>query len=312
MKIVTSGAPYIDIDAYAACIGYAELLNLQGVSAQAISTSVINEGITPSLLKLSAKIETTYKQNENDSFIVLDVSDPEHIDTIVKLEQIKELIDHHPGFEQFWKNKSSVKTQIETIGSVCTIICEKFKEAGLHEKMTHDTAKLLLTGILENTLVFNSDTTTRRDKDAYEFLKSITHTDNSWTEKYFMECQQNIEKNLLLSLKNDTKLLEFSSFGKIAIGQLTVWDGKVLLPKYKDRIADQLSQKNSEWFLNLISLSDKKSYLFTKNTKVKEWLKLLLNIEFDNEVATDRMRLRKEIMRLALSFNTRNPGRVVP
>lgn len=38
MKIVTSGSKYIDIDAYAGIIAYANLLNLNGISAKAVST----------------------------------------------------------------------------------------------------------------------------------------------------------------------------------------------------------------------------------------------------------------------------------
>ena len=49
MKIVTSGSRYIDIDAYASCIAYANLLNLKGIEAKAVSTAKINESITPNL-----------------------------------------------------------------------------------------------------------------------------------------------------------------------------------------------------------------------------------------------------------------------
>ena len=69
MKIVTSGRRYIDIDAYAGCIAYANLLNLKGISAKAVSTAKINESITPSLLKLSNKLEQ-YEKSDNDEFII--------------------------------------------------------------------------------------------------------------------------------------------------------------------------------------------------------------------------------------------------
>ena len=43
MKIVTAGSRYIDIDAYAGCIAYANLLNLKGIQAKAVSTAKISE-----------------------------------------------------------------------------------------------------------------------------------------------------------------------------------------------------------------------------------------------------------------------------
>lgn len=37
MIVITSGSRYIDIDAYATCIGYRELLKLKGIEAKAIT-----------------------------------------------------------------------------------------------------------------------------------------------------------------------------------------------------------------------------------------------------------------------------------
>ncbi len=45
MRIVTSGSRYLDIDAYAGIIAYAELLQRQGQSAQAASAAPWNESI---------------------------------------------------------------------------------------------------------------------------------------------------------------------------------------------------------------------------------------------------------------------------
>ena len=42
MKIVTSGSAYLDIDAYAGCIACAELLNVLGEPAKALSSATAN------------------------------------------------------------------------------------------------------------------------------------------------------------------------------------------------------------------------------------------------------------------------------
>jgi hypothetical protein len=39
MRVVTSGSAYLDIDAFACCIAYAELLNHQGINARAVSSA---------------------------------------------------------------------------------------------------------------------------------------------------------------------------------------------------------------------------------------------------------------------------------
>lgn len=46
MRVVTSGSAYVDIDAYAGCVTYAELLQVQGNEAEAISTAPLNESIS--------------------------------------------------------------------------------------------------------------------------------------------------------------------------------------------------------------------------------------------------------------------------
>jgi hypothetical protein len=45
--VITSGKPYLDIDAYGAIVAYAELLRAQSNDAQAVSTSTLNESIPP-------------------------------------------------------------------------------------------------------------------------------------------------------------------------------------------------------------------------------------------------------------------------
>ena len=98
MVVVTSGKKYMDIDAYAGCIAYAKLLNLKGIKAKAISTAKLNESITPSLKKLIPKLDE-YKPNEEDEYIIIDVSNKNYFDAFVREEKIIEIIDHHLGYE---------------------------------------------------------------------------------------------------------------------------------------------------------------------------------------------------------------------
>ena len=78
MKIVTSGCKYIDIDAYGGIIAYAYLLNLKGIPAKAVSTSPLNESITPTLLNLDIKLDK-YEKSNDDEFIIVDVSNKDFI-----------------------------------------------------------------------------------------------------------------------------------------------------------------------------------------------------------------------------------------
>ena len=127
ITIVTSGNSYIDIDAYAGCIEYAHLLNLLGVSAKAVSTAKLNQSIPPSLLNLNTKLDL-YVCNGNENFILIDISNKKYFDEIVKDDRIVEIIDHHTGFENYWKNRLGENSKIEFIGSVCTMIFELYEQ----------------------------------------------------------------------------------------------------------------------------------------------------------------------------------------
>ncbi len=83
MIVVTSGKKYIDIDAYASCVAYRDLLRFLGVEAVAATSAVINESVTPSLRSLVVGFDD-YTPVDGDEFVVLDLSNPEFLDGLVE------------------------------------------------------------------------------------------------------------------------------------------------------------------------------------------------------------------------------------
>lgn len=295
MIVITSGSRYIDIDAYATCIGYRELLKLKGIEAKAITTAKLNESVTKSLLKLNIRLDE-YKPQETDEFIVIDVSDKEYFDNIVKLDNIIEIIDHHVGFEEEWKQKLGEKSNIEFIGAVATIIVEAYENENLLDKMNSDVAYLLMAAILDNTLNFKAKITTERDKIAYEKLEKIVGN-NEYSERYFLECQHDIEENLAEAISNDTKLDNINEIIPYVFGQLTVWDKKNIINN-KKIIYDVLNSFGNEWMMNLICLKDGKSYIVCENPNVKTRLEKLMENKFIGDIMTlPEVWLRKEIIK---------------
>ncbi len=299
MRIITSGSRYIDIDAYAGTIAYAELLQLQGVSAQASSTATWNESITRTLRSLHAPLVTSYEAIPGDTFTLIDVSDPEYFDKIVELDQIDEVIDHHPGFEQFWRDHLGDKAHIEYIGAACTLVYERWVAAGLVDKITLSSAKLLVAGILDNTLNFKARVTTDRDKIARDALMAHSGLASGWAAQYFNECQEAILADVATSIRNDTKILTFQSFPHpLSVGQLVVWEVDSVLRHHKPTIELELAAVKPDWFMNLVSVNEGSSYFVCRNPKVKAWISNLLKVNFDGDIAkADRLWLRKEIMK---------------
>lgn len=305
MRIITSGQRYLDIDAYAGIIAYAELLQKQGVEATAISTAPLNESITQSIREWEATLENAYIPGAQDTFTLIDVSDPEHFDAFVDREKVDEVIDHHPGFEEYWSSRIGHKSHIEFIGAACTQVYELWKSAGKFDGISVLSARLLICGILDNTLNFGAQVATERDRVAYAELIEKAELPENWTAQYFTECQACIERDIVTAITNDTKVLNFGTFEfPVCVGQLVVWDGQAILSRYQEVFREHLSAIKPHWFMNLVSISEGKSYFVTDGEEVKKWISNLLAIKFEQSVApADRLWLRKEIIKQDILTN---------
>ena len=302
MIIVTSGGKYLDIDAYACIIAYAELLNLKGEPAAAVSTAVLNDSITPTARNISTNFQTEYVPSDDDQFVIVDVSEPENLDTIVQPTQILEIIDHHLGNEQYWANLN-IATDIEFIGAACTQVYERWVRSGKLSEMSESAARLLSLGILDNTLNFNAVVTTQRDIDAYTALAKHAHAPANWAEQYFRECQMAVERDVSASIANDTKQMMFPGYdAELTVGQLAVWDANELL----ETIAGDVDESNH--FVNVISIHEGVNYIIVKDEQLQGFLAKLLGANAhprDGLLITDRLWLRKEIMKAAIDANSK-------
>jgi len=305
MNIITSGYPYIDIDAYAAMVAYAELLNVRGIPSKAVSTAPFNESITPEIMSWKAPVETVYTPSSEDTFILVDISDPAFFEKFVNPARVTEVIDHHPSSGDYWHQKLGERAQIEFIGAAATLVYERWQAAKLVDKMSLVSARFLVAAILDNTLNFGAKVTSSRDHEAYDDLLKIADLSPGWTAQYFNDCQASILQDLATALTNDTKILSFKSFPKpIALGQLVVWDSRGIWKKYSVSIEKTLASQNRLWFLNLVNVSQKRSYFICQNPEVKQWLRQLLKIDFKDATAiAERLWLRKEIIKQDLEVS---------
>lgn len=299
MKIVTSGNKYIDIDAYASCISYSNFLNQKGIPSKAVSTAKLNESITKKLLNLNTKLDK-YMPAEDDEFVIIDVSNKNYFDNIVKENKIIEIIDHHTGYEEYWKEKLGEKSKIEFMGSVATIIFELYEKENLQEKITKDIAYLMMSAILDNTLNFKAKPTTSRDINAYTKLEKLANLNFNYAEFYFNECEQTIKNNLKAAILNDTKL--DNTGGKVphVFAQLVVWDASNIIDNI-NLVHEALRTFKEPWLMNLISLKDVKSFLISNDNTIKSNIEQTFNCTFNNDIAIlPDVWLRKEIIKKLL------------
>lgn len=299
--IVTSGKKFLDIDAFAGCIAYAELLKLQGIEAKAVSTAVMNESITRTARELGGDLLTGYAPTDDDTFVIIDVSEPDFLDRVVDPAKIVSVIDHHIGFEAYWQKRQIEDIDIELIGAACTQVYERWKQAGLIDSISPASARLLSLGILDNTLHFTAKVCTQRDIDAYQHLALLGNVPLDWAEHYFQECQESIVTNLSLALENDTKQMDFPGYdGILKVGQLVVWDANGIVDDVANIVEDRLH------VVNLVSIKDNTSYLLAHDLSIQRFLKDILAVHFEGTKATaNRMWLRKEIMKAAIDASSR-------
>lgn len=301
---ITSGKKYIDIDAYAGIFAYRHLLNTLGYEAYAYNKAPLNESISDIITNLGFSFDEVEPTN-HDKFIVLDVSNPDFFYDIPK-DNILEVIDHHVGFEDYWKNFSNINTHIEFIGSVCTILYEKYKEHKQELQLNEKLCKLLMAGILDNTLNLKAAVTNDRDRKALHELEKLGDIESSWANEYFHSCYDKLENNLEESIKNDIKHEHVSELLPDCIGQLIVLDKKIIFSHLEQ--IKKIFEKEENWILNMIDLSEGVSYiLYGKDEKVKENLEILWNKKADKDyLKLDAVILRKEILKYAREFKKSN------
>lgn len=298
--IITSGKKYIDIDAYGAMFAYQSLLKDEGYEVYVSTTAYLNESIPSLITDLNFRFDEL-PDSKNLNYIVLDVSHPDFIDTFVNHNNIIEIIDHHVGYEEYW-NSLNIKNQIEFIGSVCTIIYEKIISSKKEYLLTKDICKILSSGILDNTLNLKSKNTTKRDIEAYNDLLLKGNLPSNWSHLYFESCYKEIKNDLINVIKNDTKIEDTNTMLPLVLGQLIVLDIKDITDNM-DKVKQAFSEYQ-DWFFNIISLSDGKSYILTSNNKVlNNLLKLFPSTTKDNFIILDNFILRKEIIKKAKEYN---------
>ena len=136
----------------------------------------------------------------------------------VETAEILEIIDHHRIGAI--TPLTPIRFFHDPVGSTCTIITEKYMKSGTDPDL--QTAGILLSGILSDTLVLRLSTTTEQDHAAVRYLAEVTGTD---VEQYGTEL---IRKGMDFGdaplhdlLTADMKAYEL--FGKsIAISQVMV------------------------------------------------------------------------------------------
>lgn len=177
---------------------------------------VNNKGKCLGLLRITDAIDVNKKE-------VILVDHNEESQSVSGLYQadIVEIVDHHKIGNL--TTNSPINFRNMAVGSTCTIIYELYKDKKV--RMTKWAAGLLLAGILSDTLILKSPTTTDIDKKAVKSLSKVCKVDYKKFGLNMFKAGTSIEgKTPLEILESDIKTFEFEDGVKYAVSQVFTLD----------------------------------------------------------------------------------------
>ena len=221
--------------------------------------------------------------------------------------EIVEIIDHHRVSPQ--PTKIPIYMNIRPVGSTCTIVYRHFESAGI--EVERSIAMLLLAGILSDTVILKSPTTTDEDRESADKLAGICEcTIEEYGNRLFAD-------SAVLESSSPAELVaaDFKEYGEgnvsFGVGQAEVinLDG---LDRFREQILAELDKtaKNREldWAMLLITdVIKEHSVLLTTSMPEAEQLLVYKQIEenlFDLPgILSRKKQLLPELLRVIEELN---------
>ena len=230
MSILVFGHKNPDTDTICSAIAYAELKNKLGKDVKAVRLGEINEETKYALNYFKVEKPELVENVAGREIILVDHN--ERTQTADGFEEAKvlELIDHH-RISNFNVDEP-LYARVEPVGCTATIILKLFKENGLTP--SKETAGLMLSAIISDTLLFKSPTCTQCDAKAGKELAEIAGVD---LKEYGLEMLKAGtalgDKSEAELINMDMKIFEIDG-AKIGVAQVnTVNEAEVLERKEK-------------------------------------------------------------------------------
>ncbi|WP_018933984.1 manganese-dependent inorganic pyrophosphatase [Gracilibacillus lacisalsi] len=243
-----------DTDTICSAIAYAELKQALGEDVEAARLGEVNNETQYALdyFKQTAPRMVENVSDEVDQVILVDHNERQQSADDIDRVQVLEVIDHHriANFE----TKDPVYYRAEPVGCTATILNKLYKEHGVELKK--ETAGLMLSAIISDSLLFKSPTCTDQDIEAAKELAEIAGVD---AEKYGLEM---LKAGADLSDKSAEELIsmdakEFDMNGnKVEIAQVNtveVNDVLALRDKIEPAIEKTVADKDLKLFVFVIT-----------------------------------------------------------
>ncbi len=285
-KIYVIGHQSPDLDTVAAAISYAQFKNLLEKTDKYVPmvSGEINKLTKYVLEKFSFKAPQILSDATNKKIILVDHNEVSQMVNGGEKADIVEIIDHH---KMNFSYSKPIPILVRAWGSSCSIIWCLFQSKTLN--VDENLAGLMLSAILDDTVIGKSPTCTTKDKKIINELSKIAQIDN-W-QKYGIELfkVKSSVKNMPVAkiIKNDFKDFVFKA-GKFGIGQVETVDLSEF-DDLHDSLLDELNNLRSAegYHTVILFITDilKQGSLFLVATKDWDKMTKVWGVEFENNQA---------------------------
>jgi manganese-dependent inorganic pyrophosphatase len=238
MKVYVIGHKSPDLDAIASAVQYAEFLKqskrydgAEIIAARAgepnAETKYIFGKFGVSLPPLMDELPVS----ETDAFVLVDHNELTQRHEKVVAEQVTEIVDHHKVNVNF---VSPVRIDVKPIGSTSSLVHELFEMYGIEPK--ESTLKLMLAGILSDTVGLKSSTTTGFDSTmAHDIAQKTGQNLEKLTFEIFRAKSDLTGLSAQQIAKKDFKVFDFNGI-EVFINQVETVEPEKVLEMKKDLI----------------------------------------------------------------------------
>ena len=286
-KIIVIGHKNPDTDSIVSSLAMAEYFKkVLKIPAKAFRAGEINKETKFMLKEIGIKkpsLISTIKKNKENAVALVDHNELSQVSDKIDFAQVSYIIDHHKLLVQ---TEKPIFCRVEPLGSTATIIAKMFQERKI--KVSKIIAKLLLAGILSDTLNLVSPTTTVEDKKIARWLNKTAQIKIKKFANEMFEAKSSLTG---ISIKkmffSDYKL---SKIGKYKVG-VGVWEttnpGKVN-EKVKEIVKELKNQKKENklnyLFFMTVDILKQNSYLFIAGSQEEKLAKKIFKGKIENGI----------------------------
>lgn len=253
-KILIFGHKNPDTDTICSAIAYAELKAALGFDVEPVRLGEVNGETQFALDKFNASaprlVETV--ANEVNSVILVDHNERQQSVSDINDVRVLEVIDHHriANFE----TTDPLYYRAEPVGCTATILNKLYKEHGVEIKK--DTAGLMLSAIISDSLLFKSPTCTEEDVKAAKELASIAEVDAEEYGLAMLKAGADLsDKTIAELITLDAKEFQMGEY-RVEVAQINAVDTNDVLVRQEDlkhAMLETIAEKGLDLFVLIVT-----------------------------------------------------------